>query len=38
MILFDSNKTKTISFDIEVKGIEPSLLEYNLRLSNGDIH
>ena len=38
MILFDPNKTKTISFDIEVKGINPDLLEYNIRLFNEKIN
>lgn len=38
MIVFDPNKTKTMSFDVEVKNISPELLEYNLRLFNEQIH
>ena len=37
MIKFDPNKNKNISFNINVQGIDPSMLEYNLRLSNGQV-
>ena len=34
MLTFNPNKQKNISFSINVEGIDPTLLEYNLRLSN----
>jgi len=37
MLTFDPNKEKNLSFSISVQGIDPSILEYNLRLSNGNI-
>jgi hypothetical protein len=37
MIKIDPNKQKNIKFKIIVEGIDPQLLEYNLRLSNGNI-
>lgn len=37
MIKINPNKTKDISFRIDVEGIDPQLLEYNLRISNGKI-
>lgn len=35
MIKFDPNKEKNISFTVDVEGIDPQLLEYKLRLSDG---
>jgi hypothetical protein len=37
MVTFDPNKKKNLSFSISVQGIDPSILEYNLRLSNGSV-
>ena len=37
MIKIDPNKKKNLSFSVNVEGIEPQLLEYNLRLSSGNI-
>lgn len=37
MIKIDPNKTKTIKFRVDVQGIDPRILEYNLRLSTGNI-
>ena len=37
MIKFDPSKEKNLKFNIEVQGIDPSLLEYNIRLSNNKI-
>lgn len=37
MIKIDPNKKKTLSFSVNVEGIDPQLLEYNLRLSSGNI-
>lgn len=37
MLKFDPNKNKSISFKVNVEGIDPTVLEYNLRLSNGNI-
>ena len=36
MLIFEVNKQKKLSFEVEISGIEPNLLEYNLRLSNDD--
>jgi len=37
MIKLNPNKTKTLTFDISVTGIDPSLLEYNLRFTENGI-
>lgn len=37
MIKIDPNKEKKLNFAVEIQGIDPNFLEYNLRLSNGNI-
>jgi hypothetical protein len=37
MIKFDPYKEKKINFTFTVQGIDPNLLEYNLRISTGNI-
>lgn len=37
MIKIDPNKKKTLNFSVNVEGIDPQLLEYNLRLSSGNV-
>lgn len=37
MIKIDPNKTKILKFKVNVEGIDPQVLEYNLRLSDGNI-
>ena len=36
MLKIDPNKSKRISFSINVENIDPQILEYNLRLYNED--
>ena len=37
MIKFDPNKEKKINFTVNVQGIDPEILEYNIRLSTGKV-